>query len=301
MLSSKLTLSAVFSVLALFQVIAQPAPPPKGTPKVIIIQNGDTTILEDGKMPRSLDKLPKGLPNNLMKDFQDFNLDEMMPPGNFTPENKALLGVVTENNEKGACIKEVTKGSAAEKAGLQPEDIITSINGVSIQTAANLSTEVGKYQPDETIQISYLRNGKSEKTSATLTKNQQKNIRMYRFNMPSDREGDNSFRMLPPDIELGGMPAIRRLRLGVSVEELESGKGVKVTAITENSPAAKAGLQQNDILLSANGTPLTDVNDVRKLLGNSKEGDKWKIEYERAGKKSSTEVFFPKKLKTADL
>jgi PDZ domain-containing secreted protein len=50
-----------------------------------------------------------------------------------------------------------------------------------------------------------------------------------------------------------------------------------------------------------NGTALTDINDLRKMLNNSKEGDKWKIEYERGNKKSNTEVVFPKKLKTAEL
>jgi PDZ domain-containing secreted protein len=50
-----------------------------------------------------------------------------------------------------------------------------------------------------------------------------------------------------------------------------------------------------------NGTALTDINDLRKMLNDTKEGDKWKIEYERGNKKNSTEIVFPKKLKTADL
>lgn len=300
MIPSKLTLSAVLSLLGLWQVMAQPAPPPppKGAPKVVIIQNGDTTIIENDQL-LSLEGLPKRLPNNMMKLFRDNNMEELMPLGGMASENKALLGVISENNDKGALVKEVSKGSAAEKAGIQTEDIITAINGVAIQSAEDLSKEVGKYQPDETIQISYLRNGKSEKTSATLTKNQPRSIRMYRFKGPNDRSLDEKIQLFPPDMDM--LPGVRRLQLGVSIQELESGKGVKITSITENSPAARAGLKKDDILLSANGNAIADVNDVRKLLGNSKEGDKWKIEFERAGKKSNTEVVFPKKLKTADL
>ena len=306
MLTSKLTLSAVFCVLGFIQVVAQPTPPtppppPKGAPKVIIIQNGDTTIIENDQMLRSLDGLPKPLPNNMMKLFRDNNLEELMPLEGPASDNKALLGVITENNEKGALIKEVNKGSAAEKAGLQSEDIITSINGVTIQTAADLSNEIGKYEPDQTIQINYLRNGKNEQTSATLTKNKQRTVRMYKFNGPNNRNFDERIQIFPPDADMNMLPGVRKLQLGVSIQELETGKGVKITAITENSPAARAGLKKDDIILSANGNPIADVNDVRKLLGNSKEGDKWKIEYERAGKKSNTEVIFPKKLKTADV
>lgn len=135
----------------------------------MIIQNGDTTIIDSDQM-LGPDGFPKRLPNNMKQFFSDKDFKELMPLEGAVSENKALLGVISENNEKGALVKEVSKGSAAEKAGIQAEDIITSINGVAIQSAADLSKEVGKYQPDETIQISYLRNGKTEKTAATLTK-----------------------------------------------------------------------------------------------------------------------------------
>ncbi|MBU3744214.1 MAG: PDZ domain-containing protein [Sediminibacterium sp.] len=302
MLSSKLSLTAMLGLLGLFQAIAQPTPPapPKRAPKVVIIQNEDTTVFDQDQMP-DLAGLPKRLPNNLLRLFNENDLKELMPLEGAVSENKALLGVISENNNQGALVKEVSKGSAAEKAGILAEDIITSINGVAIQSAADLSKEVGKYQPDETIQISYLRNGKSEKTQAILTKNQQRSIRMYRFNGPDNRNLEDNLQVFPPDADTYFMPGVRKLQLGVSIQEQESGNGVKITAITENSPAARAGLKKDDTILSANGSPIADVNDVRKLLGNSKEGDKWKIEYERAGKKSTTEVIFPKKLKTADL
>jgi serine protease Do len=96
-------------------------------------------------------------------------------------------------------------------------------------------------------------------------------------------------------------PKPRKLQLGVGIQDMENSKGVKITSVTENSPAALAGIKKDDVILSVNGTPLTDINDLRKMLNDTKEGDKWKIEYERGNKKSSTEVVFPKKLKTADL
>jgi len=54
-------------------------------------------------------------------------------------------------------------------------------------------------------------------------------------------------------------------------------------------------------LLSINGKELKDVNDVKKLKSTLKEGDTWKLVYERSGKKMETDIKFPKKLKTAEL
>ena len=59
-------------------------------------------------------------------------------------ENRAMLGVVTEGNEKGAVIQSVTKESAAEKAGIKEGDIITKVNGATIDGHSDLVATIGK-------------------------------------------------------------------------------------------------------------------------------------------------------------
>jgi len=230
----------------------------------------------------------------------EFNPNIMMRrPGNIN-ENKALLGVFTEKNEKGAIIREILKGTPAEKAGLKADDIITAINGVAINSSEELTQEVGKYTPDTKITITYLRNQQTENTTAILATNNRDANRNFQFKDTVEFNIDDMFKMLPPDRNEWA-PKPRKLQLGVGIQDMENSKGVKITSVTENSPAALAGIKKDDVLLSVNGTALTDINDLRKMLNNSKEGDKWKIEYERANKKSNTEVVFPKKLKTAEL
>jgi serine protease Do len=53
--------------------------------------------------------------------------------------NRAVLGVVTEKADKGAEIKEVTKESGAEKAGLKKGDLITKIDETKIESPDDLS------------------------------------------------------------------------------------------------------------------------------------------------------------------
>ena len=303
---TKITLATALTWLIAISAFAQPTPPappspPKGkVKKMIIIRNGDSTIVQGDDLVIDMDDLQNGVPEKFRKQLKGFNPNDMMRLPSSLNENKALLGVLTEKNEKGAIIKEIMKGTPAEKAGLKADDIITAINGVAINSAEELTQEVVKYMPDTKITITYLRNQQTENTTAILATNNRAATRNYQFIDTMVFNMDDMFKMLPPDRNEWA-PKPRKLQLGVGIQDMESSKGVKITSVTENSPAALAGIKKDDVILSVNGTSLTDINDLRRILNETKEGDKWKIDYERGNKKSSTEVVFPKKLKTAEL
>jgi serine protease Do len=303
---TKITLATALTWLIAISAFAQPTPPappspPKGkVKKMIIIRNGDSTIVQGDDLVIDMDDLQNGVPEKFRKQLKGFNPNDMMRQPGSINENKALLGVLTEKNEKGAIIKEIMKGTPAEKAGLKADDIITAINGVAINSAEELTQEVGKYMPDTKINITYLRNQQTENTTAILATNNRAATRNYQFIDTMVFNMDDMFKMLPPERKEWA-PKPRKLQLGVSIQDMENSKGVKITSVTENSPAALAGIKKDDVILSVNGKSLTDINDLRKMLNETKEGDKWKVDYERGNKKSSTEVVFPKKLKTAEL
>jgi|688.fasta_scaffold01398_20 serine protease Do len=303
---TKIMFATALTWLIAITAIAQPTPPAPPSPtkekakKMIIIRNGDTTIVKGDDLVIDIDNFQNGVPEKFRMQLPEFNPNIMMRrPGNIN-ENKALLGVFTEKNEKGAIIREIMKGTPAEKAGLKADDIITAINGVAINSAEELTQEVGKYTPDTKITITYLRNQQTENTTALLATNNREANRNFQFKDTIVFNIDDMFKSFPPDRNEWA-PKPRKLQLGVGIQDMENGKGVKITSVTENSPAAIAGIKKDDVILSVNGTALTDINDLRRTLNDTKEGDKWKIEYERGNKKSSTEVVFPKKLKTADL
>ena len=303
---TKIMFATALTWLIAITTIAQPTPPahpalPKEkSKKMVIIRNGDTTIVQGDDLAIDMNELRNVIPEKIRMQLLDFNPDFMMQRPGIINENKALLGVVFEKNDKGALIKEVMKGTPAEKAGLKANDIITAINGVAISSAEDLSREVGKYMPDNKITITYLRNQQTENTTAILATNNGETNRNYQFKDTIVFNIDDMFKSFPPD-KNEWAPKPRKLQLGVGIQDMENSKGVKITSVTENSPAALAGIKKDDVILSVNGTALTDINDLRRMLNDTKEGDKWKIEYERGNKKSSTEVVFPKKLKTADL
>ena len=210
--------------------------------------------------------------------------------------NRAFRGVMSEKNEKGARIIEVTKESPAAKAGLQKGDIITKVGDSKIEGPDDLYAAIGKYKPEEKVNISYLRDGNEKNTSTALGKNKENRV----FNFRRDEIGPHFKSDMMPHIQFDGMPFMRP-RLGLQVQDLDNSKGVKVMDVHEDAPAAKAGLQKGDIVTAIDGKEIKSVETLREKLRDLKEGDSVKLTYERNGKTQTAEVKFPKKLKTADL
>lgn len=215
--------------------------------------------------------------------------------------NGAFLGVLTEGSDKGAVIKEVTKESAAEKAGLQKGDVITRIGDSVVTSSEDLYKAVGKYKPEDKITVTYLRDGKTATAKATLGKSEH--MRTFRFNDEMGFEGFPELKTFPlaPDVFPPAMNFSRQPRLGLQIQDLEDSKGVKVLDASPESPATKAGVQKDDIITGINGTEVHSVDDIRGQLRDIKEGDIVKIELKRNDKRRTVEIKFPRKLKTTTL
>ncbi|MBQ9484973.1 trypsin-like peptidase domain-containing protein [Candidatus Saccharibacteria bacterium] len=74
-------------------------------------------------------------------------------------------GVYLYNSAKYSAI---INNSPAEKAGLRDKDIITAVNGVKIGSAGSLGTLIGEYKPDDTVQLTVVREGKEIAINVTL-------------------------------------------------------------------------------------------------------------------------------------
>jgi serine protease Do len=93
----------------------------------------------------------------------------------------------------------------------------------------------------------------------------------------------------------------RKPRLGLEIQDLEEGRGVKILDVDSDTPASKAGLQKDDVITDIDGAAIASVDDLRAKLKDVKEGDSFKITYRRNGNTQTADIKFPKKLKTADL
>ena len=258
-------------------------------------------------------KLVEGKPLDMNGEI-DVNGFTFVPPAQ---SNAAFLGVISEDNELGAKINEVSEGSPAEKAGLKKDDIITNVNDEKITGPKDLYEAIGKYKPSDKIQISILKNGAKIKLTAELEKNKAQS---FSYSVPNGgmtiepnwtpnaprRRGNNGSQRF--GFEFPQMPELNNLfgniekpKLGISVEDIEENEGVKISSVSENSPAAKAGLKEDDIITEVNDKKVKDVDGIKPIIKGATEGTVFKFNITRNGKKSVIEVKIPKKLKTADL
>jgi putative serine protease PepD len=102
--------------------------------------------------------------------------------GTVTP-NSAFLGVSTQSVQdvsaailqkygvtasEGAFVSDVVVGSSAEEAGLQPGDVITSIDGKTIASAADVGSAIRSKKAGDTVEMAYEREGEAETVTVTL-------------------------------------------------------------------------------------------------------------------------------------
>jgi serine protease Do len=88
---------------------------------------------------------------------------EFMKEFKFEMKSGAFLGVITNEDDKGAAIDEVQKETAAEKAGLQKGDIITKVGDKKIDGPDDLVEAITAKKPNDEVEITYLRDGKEKK------------------------------------------------------------------------------------------------------------------------------------------
>ena len=82
-----------------------------------------------------------------------------------SPVVRDRLGITRTD---GAFVQEVVTGSGAEAAGLQPGDVITQVDGRSVNQAADVAGIIQDRRAGETVEIGFEREGRSRTTSATL-------------------------------------------------------------------------------------------------------------------------------------
>jgi len=223
-------------------------------------------------------------------------------------EDRAMLGVVTEDAEGGVKVTEITDESAAKKAGIKEGDIITKIGDTKIEDPDQLSEAVRKHKPGEKVAVTLLRDKKEQKVTAELGK--WKGVSSFSYTPGQDFKMDMDYnQMFAPKIQ--AMPRVRNgqawsysggaPKLGLSVQDTDDGKGVKVIDVDDESNAAKAGLKENDIITNFNGTEVNGADEVAKLVRENKDKPTISLKIKRDGKVQTVEVKMPRKLKTADL
>jgi serine protease Do len=163
---------------------------------------------------------------------------------------------------RGAMVDNPQDGSPAAKAGIQAGDVITAVNGNNVKDARDLAREISMIAPGTSVKLDVLHKGESKTLTVALAE------------MPNDRQanaGDQQSK------DVAGTPHLG-LQLAPAADVQGSGdKGVVVTAVDPDGPAAEHGFQTGDVILNVGGKSVSNVGDVRSALNAAKDSGKHSV------------------------
>ena len=151
----------------------------------------------------------------------------------------------------GALISQVTPGGPADKAGLQPGDIVQSVNGENVKASSDLPVLVGMMPPGTQLTLGIWRNGKREEVQVTLGSS----------NTSSADAGNQSGSGTNADNGSGFSSDLTGLQLR------SQGQGLLVLQV--EGAAQQAGLRRGDIILMVNRTAVSDENSFNQALNHA--------------------------------
>ncbi len=151
-----------------------------------------------------------------------------------TPELARAFNI---RGKRGAVVAQVEHGSAADVAGIEPGDVVTSVNGISIDDASALRTRIGLLRIGTKVKMEVIRKGKTHVVTA--------------------------------NIEAPVMQKVTRQGLGKRLDgamlesvTIDGTAAVIIASVEPGSTADRAGLSEGDIILSVNRQRVSDVDDV---------------------------------------
>ena len=167
----------------------------------------------------------------------------------------------------GAYIESVTPNSAAANGGIQPDDVIVSVDGQAILRSEDLPHIVGLIEPGEMINVEVYREGKFKELKLKI----------------GALEGDDNIQASVTD---------QSDRLGLSVADvgaedlrlLRLRGGVEVVKVQSESPADIAGLEVGDIIIQLGYSRIDDSEEYQLVIAEIPKSTPIRIRFYRQGK-----------------
>lgn len=167
---------------------------------------------------------------------------------------KEALGV---KGTDGALAVNVFIGSPAAKAGIQPGDYITALNGKSIKTYDQLTRSIGDLPVGQTATFSIIRNGKKIEAKAKIEKRE-------------NEQAVSNAKLWPGFM---AYPLTDELRKQLKLENKVS--GVLVYTVEAKSSAAVLRIQRGDVITAVNDKPVKNLKEFYAALDSSGKKEMW--------------------------
>jgi len=156
----------------------------------------------------------------------------------------------------GALVQSVEAGGPAEKAGVEPGDVITKVDGRTVETSVELPRIVGSIKPGTKATLQVFRRGSNRDLSVVVAEFEPERVAARK----------------PPEPSTAKPPMVSSIGVAVSdltdaqKRELKLKNGVRVESV--EGAAARAGIRENDVILSVDNVEVTSVKQFETAMAN---------------------------------
>ncbi len=167
-----------------------------------------------------------------------------------TPDIAASVGL---DRAHGALVADIDPKAPARDAGLEPGEVIVSVDGKPVADPRDLALAIGARHPGDTVRLGVWRDGAASTVTVSLAAT------------PGAKAGPSP----APDAAAGDFAGSPLGKFGLVVVASESGQGAVITDIAPDSVADRRGLGAGDVILSVDGRAVTSAHDIVAAISSA--------------------------------
>ena len=196
--------------------------------------------------------VPSNIVSRIVGDLIDFgSVKRVMLGVTISPITDEIAKELKLSSQLGVYVNEVTKGGAADKAGIKKGDVIVSLDGNDTPSVASLQERVNSFHPGDTAKAVIIRDGKRQEIDILFQAQEERN---------GEVAEDGSVAFYGASLATPSAEKLARLGLKSGVEIVSVGSG----------KMQDAGAQEGFIIQYVNDQPVSKPQDVIDLAKKSK-------------------------------
>jgi serine protease Do len=165
------------------------------------------------------------------------------------------------DGQAGVLVAGVVPGDPADRAGIQPKDIITEVNGKAVASSRDLTNLAASLAVGDTAKVKIIRNGKPRVVKVEVGKRPLTTAAAFE-NREKETKGEYGFQVTDLTPEMA-----RRFNI-------EETAGVIVVGVQPDSKAQAAGIRQGDLVIEINRQNVASTKDFKKLIEQHKKSER---------------------------